>query len=105
MLELQHQSFLHCKAGLFSFGLFIYLLDALGIFCFCSGFFSSCSKQGLLFAAEHGSRALGLSSCGTGAQLPTGMWNIPGPVIKPVLPALTGRFLSTAPPGKSQTGS
>ena len=39
-----------------------------------------------------------------GAQLPTGMLNLPGPVIKPVLPALTGRFLSTAPPGSPRLG-
>ena len=30
-----------------------------------------------------------------------GMWNLPGPEIDPVPPALAGEFLSTAPPGKS----
>ena len=30
------------------------------------------------------------------------MWDLPGPGIKPVSPALAGRFLTTAPPGKSQ---
>ena len=29
------------------------------------------------------------------------MWNLPRPGIDPVPPALTGRFLTTAPPGKS----
>ena len=29
------------------------------------------------------------------------MWDLPGPGIKPVSPALEGRFLTTAPPGKS----
>ena len=29
------------------------------------------------------------------------MWALPGPVIEPVSPALAGRFLTTAPPGKS----
>ena len=28
------------------------------------------------------------------------MWDLPGPGIEPVSPALAGRFLSTAPPGK-----
>ena len=32
------------------------------------------------------------------------MWDLPGPGIKPVSPALAGGFLTTAPPGKSQTG-
>ena len=30
------------------------------------------------------------------------MWDLPGPGIEPVSPALAGRFLTTAPPGKSQ---
>ena len=29
------------------------------------------------------------------------MWDLPGPGIEPVSPALAGRFLTTAPPGKS----
>ena len=29
------------------------------------------------------------------------MWNLLGPGIKPVSPALAGGFLTTAPPGKS----
>ena len=43
---------------------------------------------------------LGLSSCGTRGYLLLGMWNLLGPGIEPVSPALTGRFLSTVPPGK-----
>ena len=53
--------------------------------------FSSCGSQAL----EHR-----LSSCGTWAQLLHGMWDLPGPGLKPVSPALAGRFLTTAPPGK-----
>ena len=34
-------------------------------FAFAQVFSSSCGKQGLLFVAGHGSRVLGLSSCGT----------------------------------------
>ena len=29
-----------------------------------------------------------------------GMWDLPGPGIEPVSPALAGGFLSTVPPGK-----
>ena len=29
------------------------------------------------------------------------MWDLPGPGLKPVTPALAGGFLTTAPPGKS----
>ena len=29
------------------------------------------------------------------------MWELPGPGIEPVLPALAGGFLTTGPPGKS----
>ena len=49
-----------------------------------------------------GSRALErrLSSCGAWAQLLHGMWDLPGPGLKPVSPALAGGFLTTAPPGK-----
>ena len=56
----------------------------------CTGF-SSC-----------GSRALErrLSSCGAWAQLLHGMWDLPGPGLEPVSPALAGRFLTTVPPGK-----
>ena len=30
------------------------------------------------------------------------MWDLPGPGLEPVTPALAGGFLTTAPPGKSQ---
>ena len=33
--------------------------------------------------------------------MPRGMWNLPGPGLKPVSPELAGRFLTTGPPGKS----
>ena len=69
---------------------------------------SSCSVRAL----EHA----GFSSCGTWAQqlqctgsvvvahglsCPAAMWDLPGPGIEPVSPALAGRFLTTGPPGKS----
>ena len=32
------------------------------------------------------------------------MWDLPGPGLEPVSPALAGRFLTTAPPGKPPGG-
>ena len=31
------------------------------------------------------------------------MWDLPGPGLEPMSPALAGRFLITAPPGKPLT--
>ena len=31
------------------------------------------------------------------------MWDLPGPGLEPVCPALAGRFLTTVPPGKPQS--
>ena len=42
-----------------------------------------------------------LSSCGAWACLLRGMWDLPGPGLEPVSPALAGGLLTTAPPGKS----
>ena len=78
----------------------------------CSGF-SCCGARALGAWASVvvarglsscGSRALEhrLSSCGTRAQLLRGVWDLPGPGLEPVSPALTGGFLTTAPPGKPQ---
>ena len=81
--------------------------------CFCARAFSSCSERGLLFivvhwpltivaslVVEHRLQTRRLSSCGSQAQLLRGMWDIPGPGLEPVSPALAGRFSTTAPPGK-----
>ena len=69
----------------------------------CVGF----SLWWLLLLQSMGSRAQasvvvahGLSSCGARAQLLRGIWDLPGPGLKPVSPALAGGFLTTAPPGK-----
>ena len=74
----------------------------------CVGF----SLRWLLLLRSTGSRRMGfrscgsralerrLSSCGARAQLLRGMWDLPGPGLEPVSPALAGRFLTTAPPGK-----
>ena len=33
------------------------------------------------------------------------MWDLPGPGLEPVSPALAGGFLTTAPPGKPEKNS
>ena len=53
---------------------------------------SSCGSQ----APEHR-----LSSCGARAELLCGIWDLPGPGLEPMSPALAGGFLTTTPPGKS----
>ena len=75
----------------------------------CTGF----SLRWLLLMRSMGSRCVGfsrcgtralerrLSSCGAWAQLLRGTWDLPGPGLKPVSPALAGGFLTTAQPGKS----
>ena len=42
-----------------------------------------------------------LSSCGAQALLLCDMWDLPGPGIEPVSPALASGFLTIVPPGKS----
>ena len=56
--------------------------------------FSSCGSQALVDR---------LYSCGTWAQFLQGMWYLPRLGINLEYPALTGRFLTTGPPGKSLT--
>ena len=105
--------------------LFMYFLAALGLRCcmwaflvavsggysllWCTGFL----LWWLLLLRSTGSRCMGfsscgswalerrLSSCGTWAYLLHSMWDLPGPGLKPVSPALAGGFLATVPPGKS----
>ena len=93
--------------------LFIYLFMAVLGLRFCVRAFSSCGKRGPLFIAVHGPLTIAaslvaehrlqtcrLSNCGSQAQLLCGMWDLPRPGLEPVCPALTGRFSTTAPPGK-----
>ena len=78
---------------------------------FCARAFSICGKRGpLLIAvrgpltvaaslvAEHRLQMRRLSNCGSRAHLLHGMWDLPGPGLEPVSPALAGRFSTTAPP-------
>ena len=80
---------------------------------FCARAFSSCGKRGPLLIAVRGPFSIAappvaghrlqtrrLSSCGSRAQLLRGTWDLPRPGLKPVFPALAGRFSTTAPPGK-----
>ena len=74
----------------------------------CKGF----SLWWLLLLQSTGSRRAGfnscglwalelrLSSCGARTELLRGMWDLPGPGVEPLSPALAGGFLTTAPPGK-----
>ena len=93
--------------------LFIYLFLAVLGLRFCTRAFSSCGERGPLFIAVHGPFTVAasfvaahrpqmrrLSSCGSRAQWLRGMWDPPRPGLKPVSPALAGRFSTTAPPGK-----
>ena len=103
---------------------YLFIFGCVGLRC-CVPAFSSCGERGLLLVvvrgllvavaslvAEHGLEACGLtncgslalerrlSSCGTRALLLHGLWDLPGPGLKPASPALAGGFLTTAPPGK-----
>ena len=97
----------------FLINLFIYLFVAVLGLRFCARVFSSCGERGPLFiavrglltiaaslVAEHRLQTRRLSSCGSRASLLRGMWDLPRPGLEPVSPALAGRFLTTAPPGK-----
>ena len=96
-----------------SFYLFILLFMAVLGLRFCARAFSSCSEQGPPFiavrgpltvaaslVAEHRFQTRRLSSCGSRAQLLSGVWDLPRPGLEPVSPALAGRLSTTAPPGK-----
>ena len=95
--------------------LFLYLFLAVLGPRLCERAFSSCGEGGPLFivvrgpltiaaflVAEHRLQTRRLSSCGSRAQLLRGMWDLPRPWLKPVSPALAGRFSTTAPPGKPE---
>ena len=64
----------------------------------CCGF-SHCGARALGVRASIVA-AHGLRSCGTWAQLLSGLWDLPGPGLEPMSPALAGGFSTTAPPGK-----
>ena len=93
--------------------LMFFFFGCMGLRC-CVRTFSSCGEQSysslgclgfslqcLLLLRSLGSRRAGFSSCGMQAYLLCGMWDLPGPGIEPMSPALAGRFLTTGPAGKS----
>ena len=90
-------------------------MAVLGLRC-CARAFSSRGKWGPLFiavrgpltiaaspVAEHRFQTRRLSNCGSRAQLLRGMRDLPRLGLEPVSPALSGRFLTTAPPGKPKS--
>ena len=104
---------------MFLFLNFVFIIYLLFLFLavlglrFCTRAFSSCGKWGPLFITARGPLTIAaslvaeqrlqtprLSSCGSWAQLLCGMWDLPRPGLKPMSPALAGRFSTTAPPGK-----
>ena len=114
--------------GVFLFFLFFYFrlrwvfIAACGLFLvaasrdyysLCCGGFSCCRAWALgawaSVVVAHGLNSCGswalehrLSSCGARALLLCGMWDLPGPGLEPVSPALAGGFLTTVPSGKPQ---
>ena len=113
-LSLLHSIMVHLFFFFLNFTyLFIYLFLAVLGLRFCARAFSSCGKRGPLFiamrgpltiaaspVAEHRLQTRRLSSRGSRAQPLHGTWDLPGPGLEPVSPALAGRFSTTAPPGK-----
>ena len=94
--------------------IYFFIFFCIGSLLLCTGFLQlRCfSLRWLLLLWSTGSRCTGfsicgsqvlerrLSSCGSWAQLLHSMWDLPGPGLEPVSPALAGKFLTTAPPGK-----
>ena len=71
--------------------------------CLCSGV--SCSRAralGLTGFSSGSSRALEhrLNCCGAEAWVLCGLWDLLGPGMEPMSPALAGGFITTEPPGK-----
>ena len=106
------------KFYLFSFGCAVSSLLC-GLFCSCGeqGPLACCCVPGSHFSSFSccGAQALGrvgfsscgspalehrLCSCGTRAYLLHAMWDLPGPGIEPISPALSGGFFTTESPGK-----
>ena len=85
--------------------IFFFFLATLSLH-FCAKAFSSCgvwaSHCGGFSRCRAQTLKLQRGSCGTRAQLLCDLWNLPGSGIKPVSPALRGRFSTTGPSGKSK---
>ena len=102
--------------GRLTFFFLFFFLTGLGLHCFVQAFqlqHMGSKARGLQELQLTGPRVLGLqysawaldhwlSSCGSHAQLICRMYNLPRPGIEPMFPVWAGRFISTAPPEKSQ---
>ena len=77
-----------------------FLQLATGGYCLVAVY--SLSLQWLLLLWSMGPGTHRPSRYNAGTQLPHDIWDLTGPGIEPVSPALTDRFLTTGPPGKSQ---
>ena len=74
-----------------------------------------CGEWGLLFTVVHrlpivvaslvAEHELSGTSCGPQTWLLCGMWDLPGPGITQMFPALAGRLFTTEPPGKLHLSS
>ena len=53
--------------------------------------------------AEHGPYGMQAQQLWLTGLFALSMWDLPGPGIKPMFPALVGRFLTSGPPGKPLT--
>ena len=83
----------------FFFNTFACLFLAAQVFTVAQGLFFVTVLR-LLTAVVSLARHTGFSSCDAQAELPRGMWALPGPGIKPVSTALASGFLTTGPPGQ-----
>ena len=85
----------------------VYLFLALLGLCCSAGAFSSCGEWGLLFVVVLGLLIAvasllpkrGFGSCDPQPLLFRGVWDLPGPGIECVFPAMADRFLTDGPPG------
>ena len=93
-----------------TFFLKIYLFWAVLGLHWCAWAFSSCSERGVGATLHYGAWASHcsgffwckawaweLNNCTEQAQVPRGTWNLLRPGIKPMFPALAGRFLTIGP--------
>ena len=92
-----HLNLIHPQRPYFFFSIYLFLA-ALGLRCYMPAS-SSCGERGLLMAAA--SPAAEHQLQGSWAQLLRGTWDLLGPGIEPLSPALAGGFPTTGPPGKS----
>ena len=94
------------KKKTFSFQIYLFIFGCAGFSLLCARFLqfqrakatlAQCRRFSLqrLLLWSTCSKRLGFRSCGAQAQLLHGMWDPPRPGIKPMSPALVGRFSTT----------